>query len=66
MRKFVVAKVNAADRASEWENMIAPCSAAVTDQRTNIEVARGVNGTWGELAIGYGSNRFELVYRKPE
>ena len=64
-RRFVVAKADAADRASEWENMIAPSFAAVSDQRSNIEIRRGT-ATWGEVAIGYLTNRFELVYLKAE
>ncbi|HTZ53089.1 MAG TPA: Ig-like domain-containing protein [Spirochaetia bacterium] len=50
---------------TDWEYEIIPASAAVTDQRTNIEVKRGA-ATWGDAAIGYRSTRFELVYVKPE
>jgi hypothetical protein len=50
---------------TDWESEIAPALQSVTDQRTNIEVKRGA-AAWGDLAIGYRSTRFELVYMKSE
>jgi hypothetical protein len=50
---------------SDWEYEIAPASQSVVDQRTNIEVKRGA-AAWGDLAIGYRSTRFELMYLKAE
>jgi large repetitive protein len=50
---------------TDWEYEIAPAYAAVTDQRTSIEVKRGA-AAWGDAAVGYRSTRFELMYMKPE
>ena len=51
--------------STEWENEIAPAIQSVTDQRSNIEVRRGA-AAWGDVAIGYRSTRFELMYAKAE
>ncbi len=51
--------------SSDWEYEIAPAYAAVTDQRTNIEVKRG-SATWGDVALGFRTTRFELMYAKSE
>ncbi len=57
---------------SVWDNQIAPASGsyAVTDQRTSIETRRSTGtawtATWGDIAIGYRSGRFELMYLQSE
>jgi hypothetical protein len=50
---------------SDWEHEIIPANAQVTDARTSIEVKKG-SASWGDTAIGYRSDRFELVYMKVE
>lgn len=50
---------------NNWEYEIVPSDVKVIDQRTSIEYKNG-STTWGELAIGYLSNSFEVVYLKEE
>jgi hypothetical protein len=56
--------------SNKWESEIAPCNAAVKDAQTGIEVKRNTGtawtATWGDVALGYKSSRFELVSLRPE
>jgi hypothetical protein len=47
-----------------WEYEILPLNTGVTDNRTNIEYRKGTVA-W-TVALGYGSDNFDLVYLRPE
>ncbi len=50
--------------ADNWEYENVPLISGINDKRTNIEYKKGLVG-W-TLAIGYGSDDFDIVYLKPE
>ena len=49
--------------ADNWEYENVPLISGINDKRTNIEYKGAVDWT---LAIGYGSDDFDIVYLKPE
>jgi len=48
----------------DWEYETVPVSTAVNDSRTSLEYKKGAV-PWS-IAMGYGSNSFDIVYLKPE
>ncbi len=48
----------------DWEYEMVPLATTIQNKRTGI--VRFSAAAWGETAIGYGSNNFDLVYRKGE
>jgi hypothetical protein len=50
--------------AADWEYMVVPVDAVVNAQRTNIAYTTDTAAWEGTVAIGYGSNYFEIVYVK--
>jgi large repetitive protein len=49
---------------SDWEYEIVPIITGINDKRTNLEYRKGTVD-W-QIAIGYASSSFDIVYLKPE